>query len=96
MNRDKILIIIHTVVDRKRENSNLNLLRTKNPKNTAGKSKQRTPPAIMAQTRDVSEKVDVRNTDPPELLKRVQVPFPKTGSKGPFQSNTERNPSVNS
>ena len=75
MNRDKILIIIHTVVDRKRENSNLNLLRTKNPKNTAGKSKQRTPPAIMAQTRDVSEKVDVRNTDPPELLKRVQVPL---------------------
>ena len=50
----------------------------------------------MAQTKDVSEKVDVRNTDPPELLKRVQVPFPTTGSKGPFQSNTERNPSVNS
>ena len=63
-------------------------------KYTAGKSKQRTPPAIMAQTRDVSEKVDVRNTDPPELLKRVQVPFPKTGSKGPLQSNTERNPDV--
>ena len=45
----------------------------------------------MAQTRDVSEKVDVRNTDPPELLERVQVPFPKQGLKG-----LERDPSVNS
>ena len=74
MNRDKILIIIHTVVDRKRENSNLNLLRTKNPKNTAGKLNREHPPAIMAQTRDVSEKVDVRNTYPLELPERVQVP----------------------
>ena len=49
----------------------------------------------MAQTRDVSEKVDVRNTDPPELLKRVQVPLTQTGSKkGPFQSSTEKNSDV--
>ena len=86
MNRDKILIIIHTVVDRKRENSNLNLLRTKNPKNTAGKLNREHPlPAIMAQTRGVSEKVDVRNTDPPELFKKsTSSPDPKQGLKRAF------------
>ena len=39
----------------------------------------------MAQTRDVSEKVDVRNTDPPELLERVPIPLTqKQGLKRGF------------
>ena len=45
----------------------------------------------MAQTRDVSEKVDVRNTDPLELLKRVPVPLTqKQGLKKGFPSPVEK------
>ena len=97
MNRDKILIKIHTVVDRKRENSNLNLLRTKVPKILPENFYREHPLATQAQTRGVSEKVDVRNTDPLELLKRVPVPLTqKQGlKKGPFQSSREKNPDVN-
>ena len=39
----------------------------------------------MAQAKDVSEKVDVRNTDPPELLERVPIPLTqKQGLKRAF------------
>ena len=86
MNWDKILIRIHTVVDPKRENSNLNLLRIKNPKRILPENwTENTLSAIMAQAKDVSEKVDVRNTDPPELLERVPIPLTqKQGLKRGF------------
>ena len=47
----------------------------------------------QASEEGVSEMVDVRNTDPPELLKKSIRPFPKTGSEGPPQSYTEKVPS---
>ena len=50
-------------------------------------------PSQRGSEEGVSEMVDVRNTDPPELLKKSIRPFPKTGSEGPPQSYTEKVPS---
>ena len=50
----------------------------------------------MAQTKDVSEKVDVRSTDPLELIRKcISSLDPKQGLKRAFQSSTEGNPDVN-
>ena len=75
----------------KREELQSESLKDQSPKILPENFYREHPLATQAQTRGVSEKVDVRNTDPLELFKRVPVPLTqKWGLKKDFPSPVEK------